>query len=457
VLACHGALRQVEVLKDALLRAFDQDPTLQPRDVVILTPDPARFVPLLQAIFPLTHARDAANASGAERDTRSHDATPALGLHVQGRSPRATNPVADIVIRLLSLADERASASRVLDLVERGPVAEAFGLTPADAPVIRGWMHEAGVRWGIDATDPQRDGLGLHDEGTWRRGLTRVLLGVAMHDESRSQDQADVHLAGHAPVAGLEGERAELAGRVSRAVRLILDLLVAARTPRRLNEWVEWTDTALRTLVSHSGAAALGAARLRDIMTALAGDAETVRVRGTLAAAAVAQLLEHRMEDVLIAPGQLGGITVAPLVAGWVRPARIIALLGMDDELFPRRGGAPWFDKLIESPMLGDPDDRGEQLQTVFDALMQTSEQLLITYTGWNKAGTMRLPPSVAIGAIAEAVHDAVQIAEPDADCDTAWRTLVEREMPLQPFSARAFATGDAASDVGRAHAPDNV
>ncbi len=463
VLACHGSLRQVEVLKDALLRAFNRDHTLQPRDVVILTPDPARFVPLLQAIFPLTHtntnthARDVADHHAGDRDTRKSDITPALGLHVQGRSPRATNPVADVIIRLLSLADERASASRVLDLVERGPVAEAFGLTPSDAPVIRAWMHEAGVRWGIDDTDPQRDGLGLHDEGTWRRGLRRVLLGVAMHDVSRGPEHRDAHLAGHAPVAGLEGERAELAGRVARALRLILDTLDSARAPRNLHDWAEWTDTALRTLTPITGAAAVGAARLRDIVTALAVDADAVRVGGTLAAAAVAQLLEHRMEDVLIAPGRLGGITVAPLVSGWVRPARVIALLGMDDELFPRRGGAPWFDQMLESPMLADPDDRGEQLQTVFDAIMQARDQLVITYTGWNKAGTMRLPPSVAVGAIAEAVHDAVQLTEPDADRDTVWRTLVEREMPLQPFSARAFVAPTASSDVAAEHAHDGV
>ncbi len=465
VLACHGALRQVEVLKDALLRAFDHDHTLQPRDVVILTPDPARFVPLLQAIFPLTHARDATKNSVGDRDVRSSEATPPLVLHVQGRSPRATNPVADVIIRLLSLADERASASRVLDLVERGPVADAFGLTPADAPVIRAWMHEAGVRWGIDATDPQREGLGLHEEGTWRRGLRRVLLGVAMHDEPRGLDRPDVHLAGHAPVAGLEGERAALAGRAARAVRLVLDTLDAARIPRTLHEWAAWTDTALHTLLPHTGAAAIGAARLREIMAALASDAAAVRVRGTLAAAAVAQLLEHRMEDLLVAPGRLGGITVAPLVAGWVRPARVVALVGMDDELFPRRGGAPWFDKLAESPMLGDPDDRGEQLQTVFDALMMAREQLLITYTGWNKAGTMRLPPSVAVGAIADAVHDAVRLPVPEAvrlpvpeaDRDTVWRTLVERDMPLQPFSARAFVASVASSDPAREHANDGV
>ena len=33
---CHGATRQVQVLRDALLHLFDADPTLTPRDVVVL-------------------------------------------------------------------------------------------------------------------------------------------------------------------------------------------------------------------------------------------------------------------------------------------------------------------------------------------------------------------------------------------------------------------------------------
>jgi exodeoxyribonuclease V gamma subunit len=146
-----------------------------------------------------------------------------------------------------------------------------------------------------------------------------------------------------------------------------------------LPEWTAFADEVLDRLVAADGAFAASIPRVRDVLATFADESADRHGRPIVrradhtsrySASAVATLLEHRLEDVLGSPGRLGGITVAPLSTGWVRPARVIALLGMDDELFPRRGGAPWFDRLAEHPEPGDPDERGEQLQTVFEAVM---------------------------------------------------------------------------------------
>ena len=49
--ACHGPARQVEVLRESLLHLLNDDPTLQPRDVIIMCPDVDTFAPLLAAAF----------------------------------------------------------------------------------------------------------------------------------------------------------------------------------------------------------------------------------------------------------------------------------------------------------------------------------------------------------------------------------------------------------------------
>ncbi len=37
--ACHGRGRQVEVLRDAVLHLLEDDPTLEPRDIIVMCPD----------------------------------------------------------------------------------------------------------------------------------------------------------------------------------------------------------------------------------------------------------------------------------------------------------------------------------------------------------------------------------------------------------------------------------
>ncbi|MDJ0114570.1 exodeoxyribonuclease V subunit gamma, partial [Rhodococcus erythropolis] len=49
--ACHGPARQVEVLRECLLRLFEDDPTLQPRDVLVMCPDVETYAPLVRAAF----------------------------------------------------------------------------------------------------------------------------------------------------------------------------------------------------------------------------------------------------------------------------------------------------------------------------------------------------------------------------------------------------------------------
>ena len=38
--SCHGNMREVEVLRDYLLRRFEEDPSLKPRDVLVMMPTP---------------------------------------------------------------------------------------------------------------------------------------------------------------------------------------------------------------------------------------------------------------------------------------------------------------------------------------------------------------------------------------------------------------------------------
>ena len=49
--ACHGRARQVEVLRDAILHLLADDPTLEPRDVIVMCPDIETFAPLIHATF----------------------------------------------------------------------------------------------------------------------------------------------------------------------------------------------------------------------------------------------------------------------------------------------------------------------------------------------------------------------------------------------------------------------
>ena len=77
-----------------------------------------------------------------------------------------------------------------------------------------------------------------------------------------------------------------------------------------------------------------------------------------------------------------GEVTVATLVPMRFVPHRVVAIIGLDDEAFPRNASIQGDDILVLDPCLGERDPRSEDRQLLLDAVMSATDQLLICYTG---------------------------------------------------------------------------
>jgi hypothetical protein len=92
--------------------------------------------------------------------------------------------------------------------------------------------------------------------------------------------------------------------------------------------------------------------------------------------------------DIDFARGQFlsGGVTLAPLKAGNIHPAKMIALVGMADGAYPRRGVAPGPELKTTRPTQAERGrDQSEQrgMHTVMLALTAAQERLVVTFPGY--------------------------------------------------------------------------
>lgn len=406
--ACHGPMRQVEVLRDALLALFEEDPTLGPRDVLVMTPDIETYAPLVEAVFG-----DGGGDAGFPR----------IPYQIADRSLARENPVAAVVGRVLDLARGRLPASEVLDLLAMPPVARRFGMTPDDLAWVRHLVRESGIRWGLDGDDRARHGLPGTDENTWRFGLDRLLLGFAMgSDDGRMF--ADVLPCDRAAGGG--------GGTLARFVAFceaLFDLVRRARSPRPLNEWIAFTEVVLARLVAQDEEGAEQANEVRwyartnvvpsrpldlDAWIAVWEDGSAVR--------AGAQAFFR------------GGVTFAALVPLRNLPFRVVALMGLDDGVFPRQSPGLSFDLLARDRRPGDRSARDEDLQLFLEALMAAREHLIITCTGLGIRDNQPVPFSVPVAQLLDALDASFQVE----GHERASEAVVVRH-PLQPFSPRVF------------------
>ena len=94
--SCHGRGRQVEVLRDAVLHLLEDDPTLEPRDIIVLCPDIENFAPLIQATFGTRDLNDRVRRSSTGR---SRSAWP-TGRYARPTRSWASSPRSSTLPRL---------------------------------------------------------------------------------------------------------------------------------------------------------------------------------------------------------------------------------------------------------------------------------------------------------------------------------------------------------------------
>lgn len=418
--SCHSPARQVDVLREVLLGLLHDDPTLEPRDIVVMCPDIETYAPLIVADFGLGEL--------------AGDTHPAHRLRVQlaDRALTQTNPLLAVAAELLEIAGSRATATAVLNLAHTDPVRARFGFTDNDLAQITTWVRTANIRWGFDPHTRERYGLSHIVHNTWRFGLDRILTGVAMSDDS--QAWLDTAL----PLDDVGSSQVELAGKLAEFVARLQSAVDKLDGTRPLAEWV----TALRDGVAEladAGSEAWQSAHLQRELTQVLSDA-AARSDTVLRLPDVRVLMAgHLAGRPTRANFRTGTLTVCTMVPMRSVPHRVVCLLGVDDGVFPRLNLPDGDDVLARRPMTGERDIRSEDRQLLLDAITAATEKLVITYTGADEHTGHLRPPAVPLAELIDAL---------DQTTPEPVREHLVVEHPLQPFDVKNVEPGRLIPDV---------
>lgn len=435
--ACHGPSRQVEVLREVVVGLLADDPTLEPRDVLVMVPDIEQYSPLLSATFGLVSADAADEGPVAPRHPGQR-----LRVRLADRSLRQTNPVLGVAADLLDLADGRLSASQVLDLASAAPVRRRFHFSDDDLERVRAWITETGIRWGTDAEHRGRAGLPGIAENTWRTGLDRLLLGVTM-----SEDEPTT-VGGVLPYDDIGSQDVDLVGRLAEYVDRLERGTADLRQTQPLPDWVTAMVAAVESLTDVPPSQTWQTLALRRELGGLAADAGDRHADVPLDLGDVRALLDEVLAGrPTRANFRTGDLTVCSLVPMRAVPHRVVCVLGLDDGAFPRVGAVDGDDVLARAPLVGERDARSEDRQILLDAIHAATQTLVLLYTGADPRTNAARPPCVPLGELLDTLVTLTGGPGPGDDRDQARRRLVTHH-PLQPFDARNFAAG--ALGVGR-------
>lgn len=412
--SCHGPLRELEVLHDNLLALFEADPTLTPRDVLVMTPDIEAYAPYIAAVF------DAPRGTGQ-----------ALPHAVADRGLRSEGHVGRGLLAILSLPGGRFGANRVMDILESPPVRKRFGLEAGDLETVRRWVGETRIRWGRDEGDRLRHGAPGFRENSWQAGLDRLLLGYALPDGGEEL------FHGMLPAGGIEGDDARVLGGLVRFMAALSATADLLEVPRSLPEWEVLCRSLLEEFFALDEEEERERLGLLALLAGLGEAGERSGFSGPLEVEVIRGWLEARLDrHERGAAGFLTGrITFCAMLPMRSIPFRVIALLGMNDGAFPRRTRPPEFDLIALEPRRGDRSLRDEDRYLFLEALLSAGRTLHISYVGQGMKDNEEIPPSVLVSELLDCVDRGFSFAGQEGP---ASGLLLVRHR-LHPFSPAYF------------------
>ena len=383
--SCHSPLREIEVLYDNILAMLEENADLSQRDIVVMTPDIEIYSPYISSVF-------GAGSAGGEG---------AVALHYSIADRRMMNEgeIASAVLKLLALPGSRLAASELFDLLASSPVSRRFSLDPGELELIRGWIEKSGIRWGMDENDRTSRSLPSYRDNSWRAGLDRLLLGYAMPDENQLFN-------GILPYDDMTGSDAETLGKFADFVERIDRFVESFGRSRTLEEWRIQFQALLADFIASSDSSEREFATIAVLSEELGKAATAAEFAGTVTPAVMLFWLRARLEQQEQGLGFMtGGITFCAMLPMRSIPFRVVVLIGMNDNAFPRQSRAPGFDLIAREPQKGDRSLRNEDRYLFLESILSARDLLYISYVGQSIRDNSELPPSVLVSELLDAVR----------------------------------------------------
>lgn len=386
--SCHSSMREIEVLHDQLLHMFESNPELLPKDILVMTPDIETYAPYIQAVF----------------ETNSDDEK-RIPFSIADRSIRRESTVADAFLAILELEGSRFGANEVLAILESSTVQRKFSLTDNDVERIRSWVRDTGIRWGIDEKSRTELGLPAFAENTWRVGLDRLLLGYAMpgHDEKIFR--------GILPYDFVEGADSSILGKFCEFAERLFRHTASLKAPHTPDEWAALLLSTLDAFFLPDEHSEREMQVIRQRLNDLTDIVESAGFDERIDINVIRWHLAQSLEAESFGFGFItGGVTFCAMLPMRSIPFKVICLVGMDNDAYPREPTPLGFDLIAAHPRPGDRSRRKDDRYLFLEAMLSARNKFYVSYVGQSIRDNSLIPPSVLVSELMDYIEQGFEI-----------------------------------------------
>ncbi|GGH59603.1 exodeoxyribonuclease V gamma subunit [Filimonas zeae] len=398
--SCYTVAREVEALYNYLVYLADQkEKNLSPRDIVVMVSDINVYAPYIKAVF--------ANAPYRFRYT------------IADESYADNDSLLNALYAVLQLSEESCTAEDVVQLLDSSYVRKRFAIS--DPMLIRQVVTQANIRYGIEGRETDETFL-----VSWRYGLKRILFGICMSGEEEYGEGTYSFY----PVDRMEGREAQEIIRFCHFVEMLIQVVEDKKRSRSVAGWVSYIEFVLHNLVYEAQEEA-EEEYVQVIQQLTAYNLVNEYMRDNISYAVFShsflQTLGSTTRSGLFVNG---GITFCSLIPMRSIPFKVVAVLGMGYNQFPRREQTVHFNLMEKNRQRGDRNIKENDKHLLLETVLSAREYLYISYIGQSAKDNTTVPASALIDELVEYIESGAE--EPEK----VKQQLITLQ-PLQSFSIR--------------------
>lgn len=415
--------REIEILYNNLLYLFEKEKTLEPGEIIVMAPDIMSYAPFIHQIFG--------------------DESSQLDFQMMDIQSLSEDSLIKQFWHFINLSFSRWSKEDLISLFDFSSFQKKHQLSPEDINEIRAWMDEIEIRWGNDADHrneileqrhypPMIENTNL---GTWEGGFSQLLNSLVMQNDSFS---------------GLEADQGILLGKWIELIRLLrkdLQQLVSGQL-RTYSDWIQELKRLIFTYLIHENEE-----EGEDLLSCLNEFNLACRWIPDQKVSFIS--LKKHLETYLsrktfvYRENHLQAIKFCSMLPMRAIPAKVIAILGMNENAFPRQENRISLNLMKECSFCDYSPERVDFDRYLFlEAFLSARKYFLISFKNYAANEGKEQAPSLLITELlqyidqnyccekTEKVSDLLKFKHPYDSFDFRYFSL---NTPYKNFSQQAF------------------
>ncbi len=370
--------REIQSLYHYLVHLIDKKKAkLSPRDMVVMVTDIDKYAPFIKAVFdnaPYTFKYNIADVSQSSGDTLHH-----------------------ALQQLLNLNEENFTSENVLQLLEFTHIRKKFDLY--DIEKIRSLITAANIRFGIDGNKEDDTNL-----VSWIYGIKRIMFGICMSEENLTEYKKDAFY----PIDIIEGVDSFEAVKFVYFVEQLIDSIEKRKQNKNINQWIDYVEEITNNLLH------LTEDNIDDEYNLLLDTLSGIKqnediIQEYLDYPIFCKYLSNKLalesrSSIFIS----NGITFCSLIPMRSIPFKVIALLGMNHDTFPRKETNLSFNLITQKHQLGDRNIKDNDKHLFLETILSAKDFVFISYLGKSVADNKPLPASILVEELLDYIQTGI-------------------------------------------------